>query len=207
MERKHRCPNCHRYYSRQKCEFCLREKKWNKLIFDTKIKIFPLRIVKLIKNSDFLKDQLLSKKNWYFFGKVGTGKTLRSASVVLRRMKEDYIRGKLTTIGYYNVPELLLRLRDTFSKDSEETEKQIFMELSDVNYLILDDLGVEKVSEWALQTLYIIINHRYENLAQTIITSNYSFEQLKTHLGSERLVSRISEMCFSVEMKGTELRK
>ncbi len=38
--------------------------------------------------------------------------------------------------------------------------------------LVLDDVGAEKQTEWAVQTLYAILNARYESRMPTIVTTN-----------------------------------
>jgi len=57
--------------------------------------------------------------------------------------------------------------------------------------LVLDDLGTCKLSEWMFEILYSLINYRYEYLKTTIITSNYSIEQLAELWNDDRITSRI----------------
>jgi DNA replication protein DnaC len=71
--------------------------------------------------------------------------------------------------------------------------------------LVLDDLGVEKTTDWALQTLYVILNNRYTNYRQTIITSNLTLEEIGNKLG-DRIASRIAGMCSIIQMKGKDKR-
>jgi integrase len=56
--------------------------------------------------------------------------------------------------------------------------------------LYLDDLGTEKPTDWALQTLYLIIDRRYPEMMQTIISSNLNLDELSSRLG-DRIASRI----------------
>lgn len=111
---------------------------------------------------------------------------------------DDYINAIFIT-----VPELLMKIRSCFSLD--KCEETIVNKYSNVPFLVLDDLGVEKGSEWALQTLYIIINNRYSNCLQTVITSNFSIEEIGIKLG-DRIASRIAGMCDVVELTGTDRR-
>lgn len=102
---------------------------------------------------------------------------------------------------FYNVPKLLTDLRDfesqSFSKLLEDLEK--------VRYLVLDDLGVEKVSEWVQEQMYVLINERYENNKQVLITSNKNIKEIASGLG-ERIASRLVEMCQIETLKGQDLR-
>ena len=71
--------------------------------------------------------------------------------------------------------------------------------------LILDDLGAEKTTDWALQSLYIIINKRLSEELQTIITSNLSLDELRDKIG-DRIASRIAGMCKIVKLTGRDRR-
>ena len=64
---------------------------------------------------------------------------------------------------------------------------EIINKYSLVDWLVLDDLGIEKTSDWSFQTLYLIINQRYEKLKPVIFTSNLSLEELAGQLGDDRL--------------------
>ena len=44
--------------------------------------------------------------------------------------------------------------------------------------LIIDDLGKEQCSDWSMTTLYAILNDRYEDMKPTIVTTNYSADDL-----------------------------
>lgn len=89
--------------------------------------------------------------------------------------------------------ELFLKLRDTFSKDSPLDESGILTGYVNVPLLVLDDLGAEKVSDYVKQTLYLLINKRYGDCRDTIITSNLSLEEIGQSYG-DRLASRIAGM-------------
>ena len=71
--------------------------------------------------------------------------------------------------------------------------------------LILDDLGVEKTTEWALQALYVVVNRRYLDGRQTIITSNLTLDEVREKLG-DRIASRIVGMCHPVRLTGRDRR-
>ena len=58
-------------------------------------------------------------------------------------------------------------------------------------FLILDDLGAEKFTEWVAEAVYDLIDHRYAWMKPTIITSNLDPVRLSELFGA-RLASRIS---------------
>jgi DNA replication protein DnaC len=78
--------------------------------------------------------------------------------------------------------------------------------VSKADLLVLDDLGAEKPTEWALEKIYQIVNSRYESLGPMIITTNLDLNSLERLLG-ERTFGRILEMCVPVEVGGEDHRR
>jgi len=183
-----------------------KEWKWKKLFKDEKMKLFPKLIQTGLRRTN-LRASKGGFESMYLFGPTGVGKTFKACQNALEAMKWDFMQGKITTCGFYNVPNLLLRIKNTFSKDAVESEMAVYKELRDYSYLILDDLGVEKNSEWSFQTLYVIISYRYDNMLPIIITSNYSLEELAVKMGQERITSRIGQMCKIEGVENIDLRK
>ena len=105
---------------------------------------------------------------------------------------------------FISVPELLLEIRDTF-QSNEISEKAVIDKYSWVDVLILDDLGVEKTSDWVLQTLYTIMDRRYREELRTIITSNLDIEEIREKF-DDRIASRIVGMCRICTLKGKDRR-
>lgn len=65
--------------------------------------------------------------------------------------------------------------------------------------LVLDDVGAEKMTEWAAQTLYAILNARYQGKLPTIVTTN------NPDAIDERIISRLYE--GAVVCKGGDIRR
>ena len=128
-------------------------------------------------------------KGLLLVGGEGTGKT-HVAIAILREILAKGFRGL-----YWNVPELFLELRRTMGTSTDLDEAAILDEAVETDLLVLDDLGAEKVSEYVMDRLYVLINGRYESDLPTIITTNRTLEELRAQLGP-RIVSRISEMCM-----------
>lgn len=90
--------------------------------------------------------------------------------------------------------------------------------LTRVPFLLLDDLGSAKPSEWVEETTYRLINERYNQCRPTIFTSNFPPEAprdkdgrpigpgLDTVLG-ERIVSRLAHMTTVVGVTGPDRRR
>ena len=143
----------------------------------------------------------------FITGSCGTGKThiaVGSLKYFVQQLPCRHFQDLyLTEAIFITVPELLMKIRSCFSlNDCEET---IVNKYSSIPFLVLDDLGVEKTSDWALQTLYIIINTRYSNCFQTVITSNFSVEEIAEKLG-DRIASRITGMCDIINLTGKDRR-
>nr|CAJ75139.1 conserved hypothetical protein [Candidatus Kuenenia stuttgartiensis] len=105
------------------------------------------------------------------------------------------------------VVELLSQIRQTFNGNSGggPGEGALLDKYTRCGLLILDDLGAETASEWVLQTLYQILNRRYLDQSQTVITTNLTLGELKEKLG-DRIASRIAGMCFAVMLRGRDRR-
>ena len=58
-------------------------------------------------------------------------------------------------------------------------EDDLIRELRDVDLLVLDDLGVERSTQFVDERLYMIFNHRYERGKATVITTNLAVGQLR----------------------------
>jgi DNA replication protein DnaC len=79
--------------------------------------------------------------------------------------------------------------------------------------LVLDELGATVPTDWVRDTMYQIINRRYNDNKLTIFTTNYLDERrsdkeqvLEDRIGT-RLRSRLYEMCKTVVMDGDDYRK
>lgn len=149
-------------------------------------------------------------RSLFLSGANGIGKTYKAAGILCnwieklnyKQLMDCHTFGNTCPI-FITVPELLMKIRNCFSL--QQCEESVVEKYSHCPVLVLDDLGVEKTTEWALQTLYIILNNRYSNYMQTIITSNLSIEEISEKLG-DRIASRIAGMCKIVKLTGKDRR-
>lgn len=130
--------------------------------------------------------------SWIFlWGPTGRGKTGLAVGV----LHELALRGQSTALR--NVPDLLTTIKSTFSQDGDESESSILEVLAAVDVLCMDDLGAEYHrgrEDWAAEKVFQIVASRHAALKRTIITSNYSLEQLQDILGHPRTLRRIVDM-------------
>jgi DNA replication protein DnaC len=138
---------------------------------------------------DELEENLDSGKGLWFLGSHGTGKT------TLAMLLSQQVLQAGRSVAIYSLPKLLGRIRRTYDADvGEQSYSDLFERLATVDLLHLDDLGVEKQTEWVVEQLYAVLNERYERERAIVVTSNVEIDDLERQLGP-RIVSRIVEMC------------
>ncbi len=141
-------------------------------------------------------------------GSYGTGKTHLAAAICHELIRSDYQPIFGTMIS------LLGNIKATYGDEYvKETEQQILNKYISCDLLVIDDLGKERPTEWALEKLYYVINSRYEACRPLVITTNYA-DKLANRLTckdntetAEAIVSRIYEMCVGVMMTWEDYRK
>jgi len=126
----------------------------------------------------------------YLWGKVGRGKTGLALAAVRDRIERQHVDAL-----FRPTPELLGRIKDSYSKSEHApTEQEVVESVQHVSLLALDDIGVDRPTDWVQETLYRILNRRWLDGRATIFTSNYDLLGLGRQLGA-RTASRIKEMC------------
>ena len=81
--------------------------------------------------------------------------------------------------------------------------------LASYQLLIIDDLGVERNSEYALGIIFSVIDRRIRSGRPLIITTNLPLKEIKseTMLEKRRIYDRILEMCTPMYVGGTSKRE
>jgi DNA replication protein DnaC len=122
---------------------------------------------------------------------------------MIEKQKQELAKHKSSrpSMRFENVPQMLYFAKRDY-KDNTDYQDEI---LNSKRVFILDDIGVEKVSEFVEEFMYMLINKQYEKVYPIVITSNLPLSQLAEKLG-DRIVSRIKEMCYIVELKGEDKR-
>lgn len=143
---------------------------------------------------------LKAGKGVYLYGEVGSGKTY-IVYALIKRAKELGVSTRI-----HNTTDLFRIIRDSYGKKYESYyDNTLQMILDFKGILILDDIGVESATDWVQETLYGIVNKRYEEKQVTIFTSNLKIGQLAEKVG-DRIASRIVEMCDVIQLEGTDKR-
>jgi len=127
-------------------------------------------------------------------GQTGLGKTHLALGIGW----EWIGRGK--TVLYYHVVDLLNALRDGYRHPGEADYSYIITFAKNCTLLILDDLGVQKETEWADEQLDFIIDFRYERYKPLVVTTNLALDKL-----TPRIADRLWEGTL-VHLKGQSFR-
>ena len=135
-----------------------------------------------------------------FVAEVGRGKTHLALGIGWQ-----WISVNGTSVKYWQVSELLDAMRAEYDKppkdDYGHTLPGAFDRAKSCVLLILDDLGTEKSTEWAVDKLDTLINHRWLEEKCTVFTTNLQPSQLQP-----RQRSRIKEGVV-VTLEGIDYRE
>ena len=139
-----------------------------------------------------------SSPSLLILGRVGTGKTFQAFGAVRT------LAARGVTVAWHadTAPGLLASLRPREGVDSESEYRKV----ATVPLLLLDDIGAAKASEWTEETLYRLVNDRYEAMLPGLFTSNVPASELRAALG-DRIASRLAEMCQRVVLRGSDRRR
>jgi len=160
----------------------------------------------------WMKDFLNGKTNKgvYLSGNFGCGKTFLLSAMLNELAKQ----GKQVAIIYY--PEFLRTLKESFGGDDDFKYK--FNYIKKVDYLLLDDIGAETLTEWSRdEILGTILQYRMEEKLPTFFTSNLTISELETHLATssrqidkvkaKRIIERINQLTEEMTMISVNKRK
>ena len=163
-------------------------------------------------------------------GPVGVGKTHLAIAIL-----KDLIEQKGITCLFYESGSLLKAIQDSYNPVSQTSEMRVLAPVYQAEVLVLDELGATVPTNGVRDTLYQIINTRYNNKKLTIFTTNYLDEAraiaedrdstdtkrrsrtfasdrihemttLEERIGTP-LRSRLYEMCKKVMIEGEDYRK
>lgn len=136
------------------------------------------------------------------YGNVGSGKTYIACCIANSIITEYSYSVKMK-----NFSQILNDLQaGGFTLDRNEYIDQI----TNATLLILDDFGIERNTEYALEQIYNVINVRYLKVKPTIIITNLNFKDIEKEQNDimlGRIYSRIIEMCLPLRVVGEDRRK
>src|SRR5271163_2444517 len=158
-------------------------------------------------------------------GSCGVGKTHLAVSA----LREIVLRGH--TGLFYDYRELLKEIQGSYNPENQTTELGVLEPVLTADVLLLDDLGANKPSPWAMETVGHILNSRYNEKRVTLLTTNFLDPEVSAHSDApaaaprvagmravapedtltervgKRIRSRLYEMCRTIEIFGPDYRK
>jgi DNA replication protein DnaC len=165
---------------------------------------------------DWLRDWFdLNQPRLFVHGPPGTGKTGLAYGMARQWIEED------GEVVFENVRALLAAQRASFTRgerksdDDEPTGIEKLLDIyegGDGALVVLDDLGAERPTEFALETIALIIEHLHVEDVPLIVTTNYAPAALAKRLGhadlvvGQRIVSRLVEDALVIRLDRADLR-
>ena len=132
------------------------------------------------------------------WGDVGTGKSFLAACIA-NALLEKGIPVLMT-----NFSKILNQMGAMYSDE----RYRYIASFNRFSLLIIDDLGIERNTEYALEQVYAVVDERYKAGLPLIITTNLTISQIRNpeDVGHARIYSRLLEMCTPVHVPGTDRR-
>lgn len=150
----------------------------------------PVPMATLRRYADKWEDMKRENIGLLLYGGVGTGKTY-GAACIANHLIEQFIPACIINLS------TVLNSMGGFQREDKNTYIDALMQY---HLLVLDDFGMERQTEYALEQVFNVIDARYRSGKPLIITTNLSLAELKAPNSREhtRIYDRILEMCQPV---------
>lgn len=131
------------------------------------------------------------------FGDVGVGKTFVAACIV----------NSVIDQGYSAIMTNFSRIINTVQETFDQRQKYLDS-LNSVDLMVIDDLAVERKTDYVKEMMYQTIDSRYRSGKPLIVTTNLTIDNLvnATDISDKRIYHRILEMCTPLKVEGENLR-
>ena len=132
------------------------------------------------------------------WGGVGTGKSFLAGCIANALMEQE------VPVRMTNFARILNELNSSFSGRNEAIDK-----LCRYPLLIIDDFGMERGTEYALEQIYNIVDCRYRSRKPLIVTTNLTLDEIRhpQDTAHARIYDRLLEMCVPISCIGVSFRK
>ena len=133
------------------------------------------------------------------WGDVGTGKSFFAGCIA------NALLDRGVPVLMTNFSRILNALTGMFSDD----RNKYIDSLNHYSLLIIDDLGMERDTEYALEQVFNVIDARLRSNLPLIVTTNLTLEELKhpADLAHERIYSRVLERCIPLKINNQNIRQ
>jgi DNA replication protein DnaC len=140
-------------------------------------------------------------------GHAGVGKTHLAVGVLNAIAQRSDFQSL-----FYDTRNLLTLIRSSYDPVVRTSSTSILRPVMEVPFLVLDDLGAERPTDWVEETMNLIVNTRYNERRMTLFTSNFADvpdiedpNSLLCRIGF-RMRSRLQEMCSTIEIDAADFR-
>ena len=149
------------------------------------------------KYADDFREMEKKNQGLLFYGPVGTGKSHTAACVANALMAKEI---PVIMTSFVKI------LQDIQAMDRNEAA--YLKTLNAARLLIVDDLGAERSTDYALEKVYNVIDSRVRANRPMILTTNLrTADMMKVQdIRYKRVYDRIFEVCYPVEINGTSFR-
>lgn len=132
------------------------------------------------------------------WGGVGTGKSFLAGCIANALMEQE------VPVRMTNFARILNELNGSFSGRNDIVDRLCHYPL-----LIIDDFGMERGTEYALEQIYNIVDSRYHSRKPLIVTTNLTLDEIRypQDTAHARIYDRLLEMCLPVSCIGVSFRK
>ena len=133
------------------------------------------------------------------WGDVGTGKSFIAGCIA------NALLDKGVPVIMTNFARLLNKLTDMYAGD----RNAYIDSFKRYPLMIIDDLGVERNSEFAREQVFSVIDSRYRSELPMIVTTNLTLEELQhpEDLSRSRIYDRILERCLPIRVNEQHIRE
>lgn len=133
------------------------------------------------------------------WGDVGTGKSFVAACIANALLEQA------TPVLMTNFSKILNQMGGMYSDE----RYQYIASFNRYSLLIIDDLGIERSTEYAKEQVYAVVDERYKANLPLIITTNLTINEIRNpdNVADARIYSRILEMCTPVHVGGSDRRQ
>lgn len=134
-----------------------------------------------------------------FWGNTGNGKTFAAACIANALIDQG------EPVMVTSFPRILKALNALYKDD----QNAYIDSLDQFNLLVIDDLGAERQSSYALEQVYNVIDRRYKAKKPLIVTTNLPLSSLQKaeSMDYRRVYDRVLELCIPIAYKGGSRRK
>ncbi|MDB1113564.1 ATP-binding protein [Pseudomonas extremaustralis] len=128
-------------------------------------------------------------RSMLLLGTMGTGKTYLGCAIIQKVIRAEGMAGAIAR--YITASDLIRRVKDTFDR-KDISESLVYAQMHQPDLLVIDEVGAQHGTDFERQTLFEVINGRYERNLPTILISNLNLDEIRRFIG-DRVIDRLCD--------------